>query len=60
MFTVDLNNNVGRYAALKDGSNQGRIWRVQTAVTGHRYLVRNIHTGECRVVNSRTDISQLY
>lgn len=57
MFTKDLNNNIGRYCTVD--ATSGRVWRVQTAVTGSRYLVRNVETGERRVVSHRV-MSNLY
>lgn len=57
MFVKDLNNNVGRFCSVDNTS--GRTWRVQTAVAGGRYLVRNVTTGVCRTVTHR-QMSNLY
>lgn len=57
MFTTDLLNNIGRHCTI--GTGEGRVWRVRTAVTGSRYLVRNYRTGEYRTVSHRR-MSNLY
>jgi len=49
MFTTDLYNNLGRHCAIDNIA--GRAWRVQRAVKGDRYLVRNVLTGEHRTVS---------
>lgn len=57
MFTQDMHNNIGRYCTIDAAT--GRVWRVHTAVTGSRYLVRNVDTGERRVVPLR-QMTNLY
>lgn len=59
MFVPDLHNNIGRWCSVNDGARAGRVWRVRTAVTGRRYLVRNVETGEFRTVSNRV-LSNLY
>jgi hypothetical protein len=48
MFETDRFGNVSRMCVLR-GHGRG-LWRVQTAVKGGRYLVRNVDTKQCRVV----------
>jgi hypothetical protein len=55
MFTIDRFNNVGRRCNLNGDHSGYRRWAVRTAVTGtpsdySRYMVRNLDTGEYRVV----------
>jgi hypothetical protein len=57
MFTQDLHNNIGRHCTV--GTGEGRVWEVRRAVTGSRYLVRNVKNGEWRVVTHRV-MSNLY
>lgn len=57
MFTQDMHNNIGRRCTID--ATTGRVWRVHTAVTGSRYLVRNYVTGEHRVVTHR-QMTNLY
>lgn len=57
MFIQDTHNNTGRFCSVD--ATSGRTWRVQVAVAGSRYLVRNVQTGEHRVVAHRA-MSNLY
>ena len=57
MFETDAHNNIGRFCAVR--GNGGRKWRVKTAVKGGRYLVRDVVTGQHRVVSHRS-MTSLY
>jgi hypothetical protein len=45
-------NNVRRFCSIP-GDVRARRWRVRTAMTDRRYLVRNVDTGEYRAVPVR-------
>lgn len=58
VFVDDMFNNVGRYGQLRGDTTQ-RSWRVEGAVAGRRYFVRNTATRETRVVDHAA-LSSLY
>lgn len=58
MFTTDIHNDIGRYCTVR-GDKSGRVWKVKTAVTDGRYLVRNTKTGDTKTVPHK-DLSNLY
>jgi hypothetical protein len=58
VFVGDLFNNVGRYGQLR-GDTTRQNWRVEGAVGGRRYFVRNTATDETRTVGL-DDLTSLY
>ncbi|MGW5054745.1 hypothetical protein [Actinokineospora sp. NPDC004072] len=58
VFVVDRFNNVGRFCSIP-GDVRSRRWRVYRAVSGWRYMVRNVDTGRFRVVQHRA-MSSVY
>lgn len=58
MFITDTGNNIGRGCAVM-GTGTGRVWEVRRAMTGDRYLVRHVTTGEHRAVSTR-QMTSLY
>ena len=52
VFVLDSMNNVRRFCSIP-GDVRARRWRVRTAMTDRRYLVRNVDTGEYRAVPVR-------
>jgi hypothetical protein len=59
VVTADIHNNTGRFCSLRGDHANGRSWQVQDALTGGRYLVRHVTTGEEREV-THSHMSNLY
>lgn len=63
VLVEDEGNNVNRLCNVRGDGAAGepvRCWLVVSAVSGRRYLVKHVETGEVRVVSSRYDMTNLY
>nr|CEL16282.1 hypothetical protein [Kibdelosporangium sp. MJ126-NF4]CTQ94206.1 hypothetical protein [Kibdelosporangium sp. MJ126-NF4] len=58
MFVVDKFNNLRRFCTVR-GDTRSRRWQVYRAMSGSRYLVRNLDTGLFRAV-VHSDMTSLY
>jgi hypothetical protein len=63
VLTEDVHNNVGRLCMvplyLVGAGEEGRTWRLVSAVSGNRYLVVNLRTGRVLVLEHRS-LTNLY